>query len=147
MMAWAHECRQSQASLCDKIRLATSEGSKFKSHMHAYCSTMTVDVKAELKEPYVLSEQQIESYEQLGFIRLKQVFSPQLLEYYRQFVEEAVRDAGDGALRPNFHVCCFLWASPSSVWDNLYNFPNRRCTRLRSAPTTYHRSCNTEKIA
>ena len=37
---------------------------------------------SELNTPYALSDTQIAQFQQNGFIKLKQVFSPDLLDYY-----------------------------------------------------------------
>lgn len=45
---------------------------------------------AELSQPYKLTQEQIEFYREKGFIKLRNVFSPDTLRYYLQYVQEEV---------------------------------------------------------
>ncbi len=62
---------------------------------------MTNDKKAllqELNQPLVLSSEQIAFYRENGYIKLPQVFSPQLLEHYRQRIGSKVAELSAGEL-------------------------------------------------
>lgn len=50
-------------------------------------------IKEDLNAPLRLTIEQIKFYEINGFIRIKDIFSPQLLEYYRTHVDRAVEQA------------------------------------------------------
>ena len=58
---------------------------------------MTVDLQTQLSEPYILTEEQKEFYRRNGFIRLKNVFSQDLLDQFKRPIEAAV-DANQAPL-------------------------------------------------
>ncbi len=51
---------------------------------------MAIGLKDELDAPFALTQAQIDFYAENGYIKLKQVFSGQLLEHYRRVISEWV---------------------------------------------------------
>ncbi len=52
----------------------------------------------ELDVPFTLSQQQIDSYHENGYIKLKHVLSPDLIEQYRRIIHDRVADLSRDAL-------------------------------------------------
>ena len=61
-------------------------------------STAAVDLQHELDESYQITPEQIEFYRQNGYVKLKHVLSPQLLEHYRKAIQAHVRELSRDAL-------------------------------------------------
>ncbi len=61
-------------------------------------STDAVDLQHELDESYQITPEQIEFYRQNGYVKLKHVLSPQLLEHYRKAIQARVRELSRDAL-------------------------------------------------
>ena len=61
-------------------------------------STAAVDLQHELDESYQITPEQIEFYRQNGYVKLKHVLSPQLLEHYRKAIQARVRELSRDAL-------------------------------------------------
>ncbi len=57
-----------------------------------------VNLREELDAPFRLSQQQINLYQEKGYLKLKQVFSPQLLAHYRSVISERVAQLSADAL-------------------------------------------------
>lgn len=55
----------------------------------------------ELDVPFSLTQQQIDSYHENGYLKLKHVLSPALIEYYRRIIHERVADLSRDALPIN----------------------------------------------
>lgn len=53
---------------------------------------MTFDMRAELHALYALSSEQIDFYAENGYIKLKQMFSPALLEHFRRVISAHVAE-------------------------------------------------------
>jgi ectoine hydroxylase-related dioxygenase (phytanoyl-CoA dioxygenase family) len=56
------------------------------------------DLQTELDAPYSLSQEQIDQYREKGYIKLKNVLSPALLEHYRQAINARVSELSRDAL-------------------------------------------------
>lgn len=52
----------------------------------------------ELDAPLLLTQEQIDSYREIGYLKLKHVLSPNLLEHYRQIIHDRVADLSRDAL-------------------------------------------------
>ena len=61
-------------------------------------SQATQTLEQELDGPFALTEQQIDSYRQNGYIKLKHVLSPDLLEHYRRVIHDRVAELSRDAL-------------------------------------------------
>ena len=55
-------------------------------------------LQQELDAPFQLTPEQISFYEENGYIKLKQVLSPELLEHYRQIINQRVAELSADAL-------------------------------------------------
>ncbi len=64
--------------------------------MESTLATQTVE--QELDAPFSLNQQQIDSYQQNGYLKLKHVLSPDLLEHYRRIIHGRVADLSHDAL-------------------------------------------------
>ncbi len=58
----------------------------------------STDLQQELDQPFTLSAEQIHFYNENGYIKLKHVLSPELLEYYRQAIHSRVAELSRDAL-------------------------------------------------
>lgn len=88
---------------------------------------MTVELQAQLTEPYALSEEQKEFYRKNGFIRLKNVFTQELLDQFKPAVEAAVdanrapldaqlaKDAEDPSYARAFKQVINIWNTSPEV--------------------------------
>ena len=54
--------------------------------------TTAANLREELDRPYSLTAEQIERYREQGFIKLKHVLSPEVLEYYGDAVTRLVHE-------------------------------------------------------
>ena len=61
-------------------------------------SSASAGLQDKLDAEYTLTEQQISSYEEYGFIKLKHVLSPDLLEHYRAVIHDRVAELSRDAL-------------------------------------------------
>ena len=60
--------------------------------MASMVETRTSSIAEELNAPYPVTEEQIRSYTENGYIKLKQVLSAELLEHYRQQIQARVAE-------------------------------------------------------
>ena len=56
------------------------------------------DLQQELDQPFLLHAEQIRFYDENGYIKLKHVLSPEVLEYYRQAIQSRVTELSRDAL-------------------------------------------------
>ena len=66
--------------------------------MPAATEAASASLKSELDAPFELTQEQIHSYQENGYIKLKHVLSPELLEHYRQIINARVAELSADAL-------------------------------------------------
>lgn len=95
-------------------------------------------IRTELDRPFSLSAEQVDFYRENGYVKLKHVFSPVLLEYYRQAIASRVAELSADALpmeQRNTYGKAFLqimnlWTRSDVVKEFVFG---KRLARIASA--------------
>ncbi len=66
--------------------------------MPAHADELAINLHEELDAPFVLTREQTEFYDENGYIKLKHVLSPELLEHYRKIIQAKVAELSADAL-------------------------------------------------
>lgn len=61
-------------------------------------TTSAAELAQQLDAPFKLSDEQVKFYEEHGYIKLKQVLSPEVLEHYRRVIHDRVAELSADAL-------------------------------------------------